>query len=89
VCISVRAADPVWMLTGPIPATTHALRKTGLAIDHIDPFEVNEAFASVVLAWIEETGADRERVKSTAAASRSATLSARGARSSSPRCCTN
>jgi acetyl-CoA C-acetyltransferase len=60
--MSVRAADPVWMLTGPIPATAHALRKTGLSIDDIDLFEVNEAFACVVLAWIEETGADPERV---------------------------
>ncbi|MFE6612431.1 acetyl-CoA C-acetyltransferase [Amycolatopsis sp. NPDC057786] len=60
--LSVRAADPVWMLTGPIPATAHALRKTGLSIDDIDLFEVNEAFASVVLAWIEETGADPDRV---------------------------
>jgi acetyl-CoA C-acetyltransferase len=60
--LSVRAADPVWMLTGPIPATAHALRKTGLAIGDIDLFEVNEAFASVVLAWLEETGADPERV---------------------------
>ncbi|WIX99089.1 acetyl-CoA C-acetyltransferase [Amycolatopsis mongoliensis] len=60
--LSVRAADPVWMLTGPIPATSHALRKTGLAIDDIDLFEVNEAFASVVLAWLDETGADPERV---------------------------
>ncbi|WP_199431787.1 acetyl-CoA C-acetyltransferase [Qaidamihabitans albus] len=60
--ISVRAADPVWMLTGPIPATAHALRKTGLSVDDIDLFEVNEAFASVVLAWLDETGADPERV---------------------------
>ncbi|MPY82184.1 MAG: acetyl-CoA C-acetyltransferase [Actinophytocola sp.] len=60
--LSVRAADPVWMLTGPIPATQHALRKTGLNIADIDLFEVNEAFASVVLAWLDETGADRERV---------------------------
>ncbi|NKQ52225.1 acetyl-CoA C-acetyltransferase [Amycolatopsis sp. K13G38] len=60
--ISVRAADPVWMLTGPIPATAHALRKTGLTVDDIDLFEVNEAFASVVLAWLEETGADPEHV---------------------------
>ncbi|PXY34002.1 acetyl-CoA C-acetyltransferase [Prauserella flavalba] len=60
--ISVRAADPVWMLTGPIPATGHALRKTGLTIDDIDLFEVNEAFASVVLAWLDETGADPDRV---------------------------
>jgi acetyl-CoA C-acetyltransferase len=60
--LSVRAADPVWMLTGPISATAHALRKTGLSIDDIDLFEVNEAFACVVLAWLEETGADPERV---------------------------
>ncbi|MGH3450473.1 MAG: acetyl-CoA C-acetyltransferase [Haloechinothrix sp.] len=60
--ISVRAADPVWMLTGPIPATRHALRKTGLDISDIDLFEVNEAFASVVLAWLAETGADPTRV---------------------------
>ncbi|HEY2058348.1 MAG TPA: acetyl-CoA C-acetyltransferase [Amycolatopsis sp.] len=60
--LSVRAADPVWMLTGPIPATAHALRKTGLTIGDIDLFEVNEAFASVVLAWLDETGADPERV---------------------------
>lgn len=60
--ISVRAADPVWMLTGPIPATAHALRRTGLTVEDIDVFEVNEAFASVVLAWLEETGADPARV---------------------------
>lgn len=60
--LSVRAADPVWMLTGPIPATAHALRRTGLTVDDIDVFEVNEAFASVVLAWLEETGADPARV---------------------------
>ncbi|HKS46522.1 MAG TPA: acetyl-CoA C-acetyltransferase [Amycolatopsis sp.] len=60
--LSVRAADPVWMLTGPIPATAHALRRTGLSIQDIDLFEVNEAFASVVLAWLEETGADPARV---------------------------
>jgi len=60
--LSVRAADPVWMLTGPIPATAHALRASGLGVGDIDLFEVNEAFASVVLAWLEETGADPERV---------------------------
>jgi len=60
--LSVRAADPVWMLTAPIPATKHALERTGLSIDDIDLFEVNEAFASVVLAWLQETGADRGRV---------------------------
>ena len=60
--LSVRAADPIWMLTAPIPATAHALSRTGLSIHDIDRFEVNEAFASVVLAWQRETGADPERV---------------------------
>jgi acetyl-CoA C-acetyltransferase len=60
--LSVRAADPVYMLTGPIPATAHALRKTGLRIDDIDLIEINEAFASVVLSWQRETGADLARV---------------------------
>ena len=60
--LSVRGADPVWMLTAPIPATQHALAKAGLTVDDIDLFEVNEAFASVVLAWLAETGADEERV---------------------------
>jgi acetyl-CoA C-acetyltransferase len=60
--LSVRGADPVWMLTAPIPATAHALAKSGLTIDDIDLFEVNEAFASVVLAWLAETGADPSRV---------------------------
>jgi acetyl-CoA C-acetyltransferase len=60
--MSVRGADPVWMLTAPIPATEHALAKTGLSVDEIDLFEVNEAFASVVLAWLAETGADPARV---------------------------
>ncbi|NBM17904.1 acetyl-CoA C-acetyltransferase [Streptomyces sp. GC420] len=60
--LSVRAADPVWMLTAPIPATRHALRRTGLTLDDIDLIEINEAFASVVLAWAAETGADQERV---------------------------
>ena len=60
--ISCRAADPVIMLTGPIPATRYALDKTGLAIDDIDVIEINEAFASVVLAFVKETGADPDRV---------------------------
>jgi acetyl-CoA C-acetyltransferase len=50
--------DPVLMLTGPIDATGQLLRRTGLGIDDIDVFEINEAFASVVLAWAKETGAD-------------------------------
>lgn len=55
--MSVRGADPIWMLTGPITATQHALAKAGMSIDDIDLFECNEAFASVVLAWAKETGA--------------------------------
>ncbi|MDT5023696.1 MAG: acetyl-CoA C-acetyltransferase [Micromonosporaceae bacterium] len=60
--LSVRAADPVYMLTGPIPATANALRKAGLRIHDIDLVEINEAFASVVLSWQRETGADLARV---------------------------
>jgi acetyl-CoA C-acetyltransferase len=60
--LSVRADDPVWMLTAPIPATAHALKRTGLTLDDIDLVEINEAFASVVLAWARETGADLDRV---------------------------
>jgi len=60
--ISARGADPVLMLTAPIPATAHALKLTGLTLDQIDLVEINEAFASVVLAWHRETGADLDRV---------------------------
>jgi acetyl-CoA C-acetyltransferase len=60
--ISVRAADPVFMLTGPIPATAHALARAGLSIEDIDLVEINEAFAPVVLSWQRETGADLDRV---------------------------
>ncbi len=60
--MSVRGADPVWMLTAPIPATAHALARTGLSLADIDLIEINEAFASVVLAWATETGADLARV---------------------------
>jgi acetyl-CoA C-acetyltransferase len=60
--LSVRGADPVWMLTAPIPATAHALAKSGLTLADIDLVEINEAFASVVLAWIADTGADPARV---------------------------
>lgn len=57
----VTGADPVTMLKGPIPATAKALRKAGLSIDDIGAFEINEAFASVTLAWLRETGADYAR----------------------------
>lgn len=60
--LSVRGADPVWMLTAPIAATQHALQRAGMTVDDIDLFEVNEAFASVVLAWMQETGAAHEKV---------------------------
>ena len=53
--------DPVLMLTGPMDATSRLLNRTGLSIDDIDVFEINEAFASVVLAWAKEVGADLER----------------------------
>ena len=53
--------DPVLMLTGPIDATQHLLTRTGMSIDDFDVFEINEAFASVVLAWAKETGADLDK----------------------------
>ena len=56
--LSVRADDPVFMLTAPIPATAYALGKTGMTPDDIDLVEINEAFASVVLAWFKESGFD-------------------------------
>jgi len=60
--LSVRGDDPVFMLSAPIPATAHALKKASLSIADIDVVEINEAFASVVLAWQKETGADPSRV---------------------------
>jgi acetyl-CoA C-acetyltransferase len=60
--LSARGDDPVLMLTAPIAATAHALRRTGMSLDEIDLVEINEAFASVVLAWQRETGADLARV---------------------------
>jgi acetyl-CoA acyltransferase len=59
---AVIGTDPTLMLTGPIPATEMVLKKAGLSIHDIDHFEINEAFAPVVLAWLKETGADREKV---------------------------
>ncbi|MCT8139197.1 thiolase family protein [Anaerobacillus sp. CMMVII] len=58
----VVGSDPTLMLTAPIPATVKALEKSGLAIDEIDIFEVNEAFSSVPLAWLKETGADASKL---------------------------
>jgi acetyl-CoA C-acetyltransferase len=60
--LSVRGADPIFMLTAPIPATAYALERTGMSLDDIDVVEINEAFASVVLAWQKETGADLGKV---------------------------
>jgi acetyl-CoA C-acetyltransferase len=60
--LSVRADDPVYMLTAPIRATRYALERAGMMLDQIDLVEINEAFASVVLAWAKELDADLERV---------------------------
>lgn len=59
---SVVGSDPTLMLTGPIPATEKVLKKAGLQLADIDIFEVNEAFASVPLAWLKETGADPKKL---------------------------
>jgi acetyl-CoA C-acetyltransferase len=53
--LSVLADDPIWHLTAPIPATRAALKKAGMTLDDIDLVEINEAFASVVMAWLKET----------------------------------
>ena len=60
--MSVRGDSPVFMLTAPIPATAYAMERSGMKLDDIDLFEVNEAFASVVLAWLQETGVPREKL---------------------------
>ena len=59
---AVTGADPVLMLTGPIPATEKVLHKAGVRLDEVGVFEVNEAFAPVPLAWLADTGADEKRV---------------------------
>lgn len=59
--MSVRADDPVWMLTAPISATEYAMKKAGMSLADIDLVEINEAFASVVMAWLKETGYDHAR----------------------------
>ena len=61
VALALAGADPVFMLTGPIPATEQALARAGLKVDDIDAFEVNEAFAPVLIAWSADTGASLEK----------------------------
>jgi acetyl-CoA C-acetyltransferase len=60
--LSARGADPILMLTAPIPATAYALGRTGMSLGDMDVIEINEAFASVVLAWQKETGANFDKV---------------------------
>ncbi len=60
--MSVRGDNPILMLTAPIPATRYAFEKSGLTMDDIDAVEINEAFASVVLAWAKELGPDMTKV---------------------------
>jgi acetyl-CoA C-acetyltransferase len=60
--MSVRGDDPIFMLTAPIPATRYALEKAGMTMDDIDAVEINEAFASVVLAWAKELHPDMAKV---------------------------
>lgn len=60
--MTVRADDPVWMLTAPIEATRHALAKSGLRVEDIDLFECNEAFASIPMAWMKDVGIPHEKV---------------------------
>jgi acetyl-CoA C-acetyltransferase len=60
--LSVRGDDPIWMLTAPIRATRNALAKTGMKLSEIDLVEINEAFASVVMAWAKELDADLAKV---------------------------
>ena len=60
--ISVRGEDPIRMLSAPIPATRYALERAGMTMDDIDLVEINEAFASVVMAWEKELGVDHAKV---------------------------
>ena len=60
--ISVRADNPVWMLTGPIRATHYALQKAGMRVQDIDLFECNEAFASIPMAWMHELDIPHDKV---------------------------
>ena len=60
--MSVRGADPVWMLTAPIPATAYAMKRSGMKLEDMDLVEINEAFASVPMAWLVETGYPHEKI---------------------------
>ena len=60
--MSVRAEDPIWMLTAPIPATAYAMKRSGMKLEDIDLVEINEAFASVPMAWLKETGYPHEKI---------------------------
>jgi acetyl-CoA acetyltransferase len=62
VATALAGVDPTIMLTGPIPATQRVLRRAGLTLPDMAAIEINEAFASVVLAWEREVGADMSRV---------------------------
>ena len=59
--MTVRAEDPIWMLTAPIPATRRAVERSGIALEDIDLVEINEAFAPVPMAWLAETGYPHEQ----------------------------
>jgi acetyl-CoA C-acetyltransferase len=59
--MSVRAEDPIWMLTAPIPATAYAMKRAGMKLEDIDLVEINEAFAPVPMAWLQETGYPHEQ----------------------------
>ena len=59
--MTVRAEDPIWMLTAPIPATRRAVERSGIALGDIDLVEINEAFAPVPMAWLAETGYPHEQ----------------------------
>ena len=59
--MSVRAEDPIWMLTAPISATAYAMKKSGMSLNDIDVVEINEAFACVAMAWLKDTGFDHAK----------------------------
>jgi acetyl-CoA acyltransferase len=61
ISFALAGVDPIYMLTGPVPATHKALERAGLAIEDVDLFEINEAFACIPLMWQRETGADMEK----------------------------